>query len=128
MIARTTLIYGAVAGFCLLLHNVIMIVTDRAGMPLLPAVLLSFLMVGLTGYALHSHLTFRKPMRLRALLRYGLAMSANVPIAFVITWFWHVFAGMRMVWAAPIASACMVMVNFVLSRWAVVGHARAELK
>lgn len=128
MIARTTLVYGAVASVCLLLHNVTMIMADRAGVPLLAAVLLSFSLVALTGYALHSRLTFRKPMRLRALLRYGLAMSANVPMAFVVTWVWHVLLGTRMVWAAPLASGCMVILNFVLSRWAVVGRAAAEPK
>ena len=106
-----------------MLHNVTMIMADRAGVPLLAAVLLSFSLVALTGYALHSRLTFREPMRLRALLRYGLAMSANVPMAFLITWVWHVLLGTRMVWAAPLASACMVVLNFVLSRWAVLGRA-----
>jgi putative flippase GtrA/SAM-dependent methyltransferase len=122
MIVRTTLVYGAIAGMCLLLHNATMIAADRAGVPLLAAVLLSFALVAPTGYALHSRLTFREPMRLRALLRYGLAMSANVPLAFVTTWVWHTLVGMPMIWAAPLASACMLAVNFVLSRWAVAGR------
>ena len=122
MIGRTTMVYGAVAGLCLLLHNATIILADRAGAPLLAAVLLSFVLVALTGYALHSRLTFRRPMRLRALLRYGLAMSANVPLAFVTTWVWHTPVGLPMIWAAPLASGCMVAVNFALSRWAITGR------
>ena len=123
---RTTLVYGAVAGVCLLLHNAIMIIADHAGMRSLAAVLLSFSLVSVTGYALHSRLTFRRPLRLSSLLRYSLAMSANVPMAFVITWLWHVLMGLRMVWAAPVASACMVVLNFLLSRWALIGRTAAE--
>ena len=126
MIARTTLVYGAVAGMCLLLHNATMIAADRAGVSLLAAVLLSFALVALTGYALHSRLTFREPMRLRALLRYGLAMSANVPLAFATTWVWHTLVGRPMIWAAPLASACMLAVNFVLTRWAVGGRSKVR--
>ncbi len=122
VIGRTTLVYGAVSGSCLLLHNATMIAADRAGAPLLAAVLLSFMLVALTGYALHSRWTFRQPLRLRALLRYGLAMSANIPLAYVTTWVWHTPVGLPMVWAAPLASGCMVAVNFVLSRWAIAGR------
>ncbi len=122
MIARTTLIYGAVAGLCLLLHNVTMIAADHAGAPLIAAVVLSFVLVALTGYALHSRLTFRQPMGLRAFLRYALAMSANIPLAFVTTWVWHRPLGLPMVWAAPLASGCMLAVNFGLSRWAIAGR------
>ncbi len=122
MIGRTTLVYGAVAGCCLLLHNATMIAADRAGAPLLAGVLLSFMLVALTGYALHSRFTFREPMRLRALLRYGLAMSANVPLAFVTTWVWHTPVGLPMVWAAPLASISMLALNYGLSRWAIAGR------
>jgi putative flippase GtrA len=122
MIGRTTLIYGAVAGLCLLLHNATIIAADHAGAPLLAAVVLSFALVALTGYALHSRLTFRRPMGLRAFLRYALAMSANIPLAFVTTWVWHTPVGLPMVWAAPLASGCMLAFNFALSRWAITGR------
>lgn len=121
MIGRTTVVYGGVAGLCLVLHNATMIAADRAGAPLLAAVLLSFVLVALTGYALHSRLTFRQPMGLRALLRYGFAMSANIPLAFITTWVWHKPVGLPMIWASPLASGCMLLVNFVLSRWAIAG-------
>jgi putative flippase GtrA len=122
VIGRTTLVYGAVAGLCLLLHNATMIAVDRAGAPLIAGVLLSFALVALTGYALHSRLTFRRPMGLVAFLRYGLAMSANVPLAFVTTWVWHTPVGLPMIYAAPLASGCMLAVNFGLSRWAIAGR------
>lgn len=122
MIARTTVVYGGVAGLCLALHNATLIAADRAGAPLLAGVVLSFVLVALTGYALHSRLTFRQPMGWRALSRYALAMSANIPLAFVTTWLWHVPLHLPMVWAAPLASGCMVVCNFALSRWAIAGR------
>ncbi len=122
MIGRTTMIYGAVAGLCLLLHNATLIAADRAGAPLIAGVLLSFALVALTGYALHSRLTFRRQMGMRAFLRYALAMSANVPLAFGTTWVWHVPLGLPMIWAAPLASGCMLAFNFALSRWAIAGR------
>ena len=122
MIGRTPLMYGAVAGACLVLHNATMIAADHAGAPLLAGVLLSFMLVALTGYALHSRLTFRQPLSLRALARYALAMSGNVPLAFATTWVWHNPVGLPMIWAAPLASASMLAVNFALSRWAIAGR------
>ena len=66
-----------------------MIGANRVGAPLGPAVLLSFGIVVATGYVLHGVFTFRQPLALRALVSYALAMSANVPLAFITTWFWR---------------------------------------
>jgi len=125
MIGRSTLMYGAVSGSCLLLHNAVMILADRAGAPLIASVVLSFLLVALLGYVLHSLLTFREALGreklgLMRFGRYALAMSTNIPLAFATTWVWHGPVGLPMHWAAPIASGCMLAVNFVLSRWAIV--------
>lgn len=122
MMGRTTIVYGGVAGLCLLLHNATIIAADRAGAPLIAGVLLSFVLVAATGYALHSRLTFRRPLGWREFWRYGLAMSANVPLAFITTWLWHTPLGLPMVWAAPLASGCMMAFNFGLSRWAIAGR------
>lgn len=121
MITRTTLVYGAIAGLCLGLHNATMIVADHFGAPLWLAVVLSFVLVALTGYVLHSLGTFRQPLGLIGLMRYSLAMSANIPLAYGTTWLWLKLAGLPMLWASPLASLCMLAINFLLSRWAIVG-------
>jgi putative flippase GtrA len=125
MTARLPLAYVAVAGSCLVLHNVILITADFAGLPLGVAVLLSFTAVAGSGYVLHASFTFRQPLAMAGLLRYGAAMSANIPLAFVATWLWHVQINLPMPQAAPIASGCMLVFNFILGRWAITAPTRA---
>lgn len=120
MSARTPFAYIAVAGFCLVLHNAVLIMSDRFGLPLWLAVLISFVTVASSGYALHGIFTFRQPLAVLALARYALAMSANIPLAYVTTWFWHNPVGLSMSLAAPIASISMLALNYMLGRWAIV--------
>ena len=119
MIARTTLAYGLVSATCLVCHNAVLILGDRVGLPLWAGVALSFALVAAVGYVLHSRVTFRERLGLVRFLRYALAMSANLPLAFVLTWLGRAVAGLPMTLAAPLASAAMVAVNFVLSHWAI---------
>jgi putative flippase GtrA len=111
--------YLAVSGTCLLLHNGVLIAGDAAGVPLWATVLISFVLVTSAAYLLHGLLTFRQPLLVSRYLRYALAMSANIPLAYVTTWLWHVAVGLPMPFAAPIASGCRVALNFVLSQWAI---------
>jgi putative flippase GtrA len=111
--------YIGVAGFCLVLHNVIMITAHKAGVPLGLSVLLSFIAVAIAGYVLHAIFTFRQPLSVVRLFRYAIAMSANIPLAYVTTWFWYAFIDLPMSVASPIASCCMLALNFVLGRWAI---------
>ena len=120
MSVRTPIAYLAVAGFCIALHNAVIILADSAGMPLWLAVLLSFGLVAGAGYVLHSLFTFRQPLAPIAFARYVIAMSANIPLAFVTIWFWQQLVGLPMAFAAPVASVCMLALNFLLGRWAIV--------
>ena len=117
--------YGAVSAFCLALHNVVLIAADRAGAPLIVGVVVSFVLVAAAGYVAHSRLTFGEALGFARFARYAMAMSANIPLAFVTTWIWHGPVGLPMVWAAPVASICMMAMNFLLSRWAIVVPKRA---
>ena len=119
MNARTPFAYVAVAGFCLLLTNVGLIAGDSIGMPLWLTVLLSFMVVATAGYILHAIFTFRQPLGATRLVRYIIAMSANIPLTFVTTWVWNVALGLPMALAAPIATGCMLAFNFALGRWAI---------
>ena len=125
MIGRTTLMYGVVAGFCLCLHNAIIIGMDRLGAPLLAGVMLSFAAVTSAGYLLHSRATFRRAAAWQAFGRYALAMSANVPLSFVTIWLWRNGVGLPMIYASPLASGCMIAMNFALSHWAIGRHRQA---
>ena len=119
MIARSAIAYAAVSGFCIVLHNTIMIGGDWLGWPLIASVLTSFCIVAPTAYLLHSLLTFREPLRASRLARYVAAMAANIPLAYGTLWFWHDLLQLKMVWASPASTLCMVACNYALSRWAI---------
>jgi putative flippase GtrA len=119
MIARPAFAYGAVSAICLTLHNAVMIGGDKFGWPYLVSILVSFGLSVTTGYVLHSLATFGVPFSMQRFLRYAIAMSANIPLVFITIWIWHDLFGLAMVWASPIATICMIAVNFVLSRWAI---------
>lgn len=120
MIARSTLIYGAVSILCLCLHNIVVIGGDRIGWPYPASILVSFCLSAATGYLLHSRLTFGEPLGACRFVRYATAMSLNIPLALAALWLWHDLFGLAMIWASPIATLCMIAVNFLLSRWAIV--------
>jgi putative flippase GtrA len=128
MVARVTLFYCTVSGVCLVLHNLIIIGGDRLGVPMLLSVLASFCASATTGYLLHSRLTFREPLSFDAFGRYAGAMTANIPLAYVMIWFWHELIGLDMALASPIATVCMVGVNLLLVRWAILLPADQAMK
>ena len=119
MIARPAIAYGAVSAICLTLHNGVMIGGDKLGWPYLVSILVSFGLSAATGYVLHSFATFGEPVSMQRFLRYALAMTANIPLVFIAIWIWHDLVGLAMFWASPIATICMIAVNFFLSRWAI---------
>lgn len=119
MIARPALAYGAVSAICLALHNAVMIGGDWLDWPYLGSILVSFSLSAVTGYVLHSLATFGEPVTLHRFIRYAAAMTANIPLVFIAIWIWHDLAGLPMIWASPIATICMIAINFLLSRWAI---------
>jgi putative flippase GtrA len=126
MNGRTPFAYVAVAGVCVVLHNAVLIIGDFLGIPLWLGVMISFGIVASVGYVLHGLFTFRQPLAVRRLAKYAVAMSANIPLAFVTTWFWNRVVGLPMALAAPLASVCMLAVNFVLGRWAITAPSERE--
>jgi putative flippase GtrA len=116
--------YALVAGACLVTHNIVLIVADAAGFPLMFCMLTSFIIVALFGYVMHSLISFRRPLSLLGLQRYVSAMSASVAIAFMITWICKDGIGLPIITAAPLASGLMLVINFLLSRWAIIASAR----
>jgi len=122
MKAAAFLCYAAVSGTCLLLHNACMILADRYGCTLTLAIGISYTIVVVAGYLLHSVVTFRRPIGWTEFGRYALAMATNVPFAWAATWFWRDPIGLPMLYAAPLASASMVAINFLLSQWAIAGR------
>jgi putative flippase GtrA len=114
--------YVAVAIACALLHNAIMIGCDFVGIHYLPANVVSYVIVVLAGYGLHSRITFGQPVSLRAFLRYAAGMVTNFPVSVVLMFILCDIAGLSVPIAAPVATAILFVWNFTTSRWAIVGR------
>ncbi|EMF0719761.1 GtrA family protein [Citrobacter freundii] len=116
---RTSFAYLCVSGGCFVGHNTIMIVAESLCAALWLAILISFAVIATVGYILHSVFTFKQPLSFRAFGRYTLSMLLNIPLSFATTWFWYSWLEFPMPAAAPLASICMIALNFFLSRWAI---------
>ena len=113
--------YPAVAGFCALLHNVIIIGIDRVGVHYAIASIVSFFLVAASGFLLHCAITFRTRATLRSFLRYLGAMAFNLPLSVVALFLFHDVARLPMIIASPVATVVLFVVNYFLSAWAIVG-------
>jgi putative flippase GtrA len=119
--ARSWVAYIGVSGLCFVLSNAVLISGDWINCPLVISVTFSYLLTVIVGYVLHSLISFRRPLTTIAFGRYAIGMSFNIPLSYVIVWFWHDFLGLQMLWAAPLATGCATVINFVIVRWAVSG-------
>jgi putative flippase GtrA len=111
--------YLAVAGACLVMHNIIVITASRAGLNLWQAAATSFCIMVVAGYLLLATLVFDSGYSMRAFFRYVAAMAFNFPISTALLWLFFAAARQPMEIAAPAATIVMVAYNFVASRWAV---------
>ena len=111
--------YLAVAAICMIAHNLIVIGGDLAGLFMPVAVCISFCVVVLLGFALHSRYTFAVKGGGRSLLRYTAAMALNLPFNIVLLWLLFDLMAWPMVVASPVATLVMLAVNFFASHWAI---------
>lgn len=112
--------YALVAGACLVTHNLVMIVGDQAGIAMPLLVVLSFAIVVVLGFSLHSRFTFAVQADARSLLRYAGAMAANMPVTIALLWLFCTILHWPMAIAAPTATVLLVVANFFASQWAIV--------
>lgn len=119
MSMTTPFAYLLVSGCCFVGHNITMIALNALHVPLWSSVLLSFGIVVMLGYILHSLITFERSFSASVFMRYAASMSFNIPLTFATTWFWYCWIGFSMSVASPLASICMVLLNYLLSRWAI---------
>ena len=126
--ARSWIAYIGVSGLCFVLSNAVLISGDWIGCPLAISVTFSYLLTVTVGYLLHSLVSFRRPLSIIAFGRYAIGMSFNIPLSYATVWFWHDLLGLQMLWAAPLATGCATVVNFVIVRWAVSGTFATHVK
>jgi len=104
---------------CALLHNAIMIGGDWAGLHYVVSSLISFAIVVLVGYWLHSGWTFPGAERGRVTLaRYALTMAANLPLSLAGMFLFVDLLGLTVPVAAPTVTVLLAAFNFVAGRWA----------
>jgi putative flippase GtrA len=104
---------------CALLHNAIMIAGDWLGLHYVPSSFLSFAIVVVFGYCLHSVWTFPEAQRGRApFARYVLTMALNLPLSIAGMFVFVDLAGLPVAIAAPVVTLLLAAFNFLGSRWA----------
>lgn len=104
---------------CALLHNAIMIAGAWLGAHYVTSSLVSFVIVVLFGYWLHTTWTWPRAGRGRvSLARYTLTMSANLPLFIAGMFVFVDVAGIGVPIASPAVTVLLMAFNFVGSRWA----------
>jgi len=112
---------------CALLHNAIMIAGDWAGLHYVASSFLSFAIVVVVGYLLHSGWTFPGAARGRTpFARYALTMAANLPLSIAGMFVLVDLAGLPVPIAAPAVTVFLAAFNFIGGRWALKAQSRRQ--
>lgn len=115
MIAGRALIVGL---GCALLHNAIMIAGDLAGLHYAASLTVSFVIVVLVGYWLHSGWTFATVRSGSSFRRYVLIALGNYPLSLAGLFVCVDLVGLSIPVASPIVTVVLFVVNFAGNRWA----------
>lgn len=116
MVAGRFLLVGLA---CALLHNAVMIGGDWLGMHYVLSSVVSFAIVVVFGYLLHSGWTFSGAQRGGpSFMRYTLMASANLPLSILGMFVFVDLAGLSVPVASPLVTVLLVLFNFSGSRWA----------
>jgi len=120
--------FFSVGLLCALLHNAIMIGGDWLGLHYLASSLISFAIVVLVGYLLHSAWTFPGAQRgAMPFARYTLTMALNLPLSLAGMFVLVDLAGLGVPLAAPAVTVMLALFNFLGGRWALRGrHAQSR--
>ena len=104
---------------CALLHNAIMIGGDWLGLHYAASLFISFAIVVVVGYRLHSGWTFRAAERSGpSFARYTLVASANLPGALAGMFVLVDVLGLPVPIASPLLTVILFALNYVGNRWA----------
>jgi putative flippase GtrA len=104
---------------CALTHNAIMIGGDWAGLHYVVSSLISFAVVVLLGFWLHSSWTFPDAQRSRvSFARYAGTMALNLPLSIALMFVFVDLAHLPVAIAAPLVTVLLAAFNFVAGRWA----------
>ena len=116
--------YIVVGAICALVHNVVMIVGDFLGFHYLPMNFVSFGIVTLLGYLLHSGFTFRGQPSIAAFLCFAAGLAVGFPISLLVMAILCTGLGIPVILAAPIATVVLFVWNYASAHWAILGTVR----
>ena len=112
---------------CAALHNAIMIGGDWAGLHYVVSSFISFGVVVLFGYWLHSGWTFPGAERGgMTFARYALTMALNLPLSIAGMFVFVDLAGLGVPLAAPLVTVLLAAFNFIGGRWALRAQSRRQ--
>jgi putative flippase GtrA len=107
------------AGLCAIANNILLIVGAQAGLNLLELILLSFVVIGTTGYVAHVYLTFRQAPSWASYVRFMAGIAIGIPVAFVVLLLLRDVLRMPMTLAAPTATLLLLVYNFLNAKLAI---------
>jgi putative flippase GtrA len=111
--------YLLVGGLCALAHNAIMIGGAALRAHYVATSAVSFAIVVVLGFALHTRFTFSVRPELPAFLKYAAGMALNYPIWVALMFVLYGMARLPMVAASPLGTVLLLGWNFAMSRWAI---------
>jgi glycosyltransferase involved in cell wall biosynthesis/putative flippase GtrA len=114
--------YAAVSACCLLLHNVIVIGGAWLGLHYAAGMVVSFVVLVLTGYMAHATFTFRSGPSARSLAAYTLACLVNFPVALAVMFAFCTLLRLPVAIGAPATSIVMIAFNYVAARVSIAGR------
>ena len=104
---------------CALLHNAIMIAGDFAGLHYAVSLVISFVVLVVLGYLLHSTWTYKGAERSRTSFgRYVLVALGNYPLSLAGMFVFVDLVGLSVPLASPIVTVLMFLANLAGNRWA----------
>lgn len=115
MIAARALTVGLI---CALLHNAIVIAGDFIGLHYALSLTVSFAIVVLVGYWLHSGWTFQAKRGRSSFARYVLVASANYPASLAGMFVLVDLLALPVPLASPVLTVLLFAANFVGNKWA----------
>ena len=116
--------YSLVAVLCLLLNYLVILAVDWLGAHYLIAMTAAFVAVTPIAFFLHSHFTFREPLRWGAFRRFMAVVASAAPMAYLAMIILCSGFGLHVAIATPIATVAVFLWNFVAVHWAIVPRFR----
>lgn len=112
--------FALVGLLCAATHIAIVLGADQLGIHYVLSCIMSYVVVVMLGFALHTGFTFHQPAGLNSFVRYAVAMAANYPVTLALLFLMCDIAGWPVAIAAPVATVLMMVWNYLASRWAIV--------